>query len=924
MPRKSQARPQLMIAALILAAAVVAFAGLSFSRKAQTFQPVGFEAVDRGTYWQVETVDTESSSLLPGDQILLINGQELGRIGDPEGLIRHHSTSDLVVLRDGEMMAISYVLPPLNIDIPYLVLTLIGVAYLLIGVYTLMRDGRKPAFLFFLWCVTSAVLYIASPTSPYDWAGRTIFVLDQLARILIAPLTLHLFAVFPRPSGPSSAKVAKVVPYFYLPGAFLIALQLDLLFFDGRWLLGGNVRAAIGILDRLELLHLVIFAAAAIALLWLRLKRFQQPETNRQATWIAVGMTAGYVPFLSMYVLPLAFGLRWNPGITALSVMPLALVPITFAYAILRYKLWDIGPIVRETVTLGLTILVGVVGFSVANMMVNRLVPDDLSTTRTLLSFISGLAIAGLLVPTKGSIGSSLERLQYRGNFSRRRALAKLGKEMLEEHSLGRLCSYLLDDLQTALELDRVALFLSKDQELQPFRPQRGLPPRLQHDELDSSFWMSEVASLDKVEFPTESLTPQQKLFVAGYRYAFPLRVRENRIGILLTSYKEGDLPLSSDDIELIRSVTNQASLALENATLLEQLSTRAEEVGRLQRYTERIIHSSPAAIAVVGTDGNLRSINQAFSTLLNRTTEELEGQRLGDLLPIEPLPRPEDGMLEMTFQDDEGEDRYLQVSVAPFEEADSDQLKVLILQDVTQRVAMENALKEKERLASLGMLAAGVAHEVNTPITGISSYAQMLLSETPEGDPRRELLEKVEKQTFRAARIVNNLLDFARDRSGEQRPLQIAPLVNECLVFLKERIVGRRIRLEWEMPHEEIAVEGNEGELQQVFTNLVVNAVDEMGEGGRLGVHIEADDRWVWISVEDDGPGIPIAELEKIFQPFYSTKLTTGGTGLGLSISYNIIRRHRGEIRVMSQPGEGSRFIVELPRFNETGEESE
>ncbi|MEJ2085875.1 MAG: ATP-binding protein, partial [Acidobacteriota bacterium] len=437
-------------------------------------------------------------------------------------------------------------------------------------------------------------------------------------------------------------------------------------------------------------------------------------------------------------------------------------------------------------------------------------------------------------------------------------------------------------------------------------------------------FWLSEVESLAKVEFPAETLTPQQKLFVAGYRYAFPLRVRENRIGILLTSYKEGDLPLSSDDIELIRSVTNQASLALENATLLEQLSTRAEEVGRLQRYTERIIHSSPAAIAVVDTEGRLRSLNQAFSTLLNRTTEELEGQRLGDLLPIEPLPRPEDGMLEMTFQDDEGEDRYLQVSVAPFEEADSDQLQVLILQDVTQRVAMENALKEKERLASLGMLAAGVAHEVNTPITGISSYAQMLLSETPEGDPRRELLEKVEKQTFRAARIVNNLLDFARDRSGEQRPLEIAPLINECLVFLRERIHGRQIQLDWEMPQEEIAVEGNEGELQQVFTNLVVNAVDEMGDGGQLRIYIEADDRWVWISVEDDGPGIPIAELEKIFQPFYSTKLAKGGTGLGLSISYNIIRRHRGEIRVMSQPGEGSRFIVELPRFQKTGEESE
>jgi signal transduction histidine kinase len=495
---------------------------------------------------------------------------------------------------------------------------------------------------------------------------------------------------------------------------------------------------------------------------------------------------------------------------------------------------------------------------------------------------------------------------------------------MLEEHSLGRLCSSLLDDLQEALEIDQVSLFLSNNQDLLPFRPQRDLPPRLRHQDFEDDFWITEVESLSGVEFPTESLSPQQQLFAAGYRYVFPLRVRENRIGILLTSYKQGELPMSSADLELIRAVVNQASLALENARLLEQLSTRADEVGRLQRYTERIINSSPAAIAVLETTGKLRLINQAFADLLNREIEDLEGKQLGELLPIEPLPKPEDGILELSFRDDSDEERYLQVSVAPFEKADSDDLQVLILQDVSQRVAMENALKEKERLASLGMLAAGVAHEVNTPITGSSSYAQMLLSDTPEGDPRRELLEKVETQTFRAARIVNNLLDFARDRSDEQRPILIAPLVNESLVLLKERLLASRVRLDWKQPGDEIRVQGNGGELQQVFTNLVINAIDAVEDEGHLRVHIEADDRWVWISVEDDGPGIPIAELEKIFQPFYSTKLTKGGTGLGLSISYNIIRRHEGEIRVMSHPGEGSRFIVELPRLAETTEESE
>ena len=134
--------------------------------------------------------------------------------------------------------------------------------------------------------------------------------------------------------------------------------------------------------------------------------------------------------------------------------------------------------------------------------------------------------------------------------------------------------------------------------------------------------------------------------------------------------------------------------------------------------------------------------------------------------------------------------------------------------------------------------------------------------------------------------------------------------------MLLKERLHSKNVRLEWTQPTEQIRVSGNIGELQQVFTNLVVNAIDAVEEGGVLRVNLEGDDRWVWASIEDNGPGIAMQDLEKIFQPFYSTKLSKGGTGLGLSISYNIVRRHGGEIRVVSHRGEGSRFIVELPRL--------
>jgi len=151
-----------------------------------------------------------------------------------------------------------------------------------------------------------------------------------------------------------------------------------------------------------------------------------------------------------------------------------------------------------------------------------------------------------------------------------------------------------------------------------------------------------------------------------------------------------------------------------------------------------------------------------------------------------------------------------------------------------------------------------------------------------------------------------------------------MASLVDDCLDLLTERIQEQDVTLHWQPPanSDEIVVEGNDGELQQVLTNLVLNAIEATAgqTDGSLTVSLSASQRWVWLAVEDNGPGVDPAELEKLFKPFFSTKQEIGGTGLGLAISYNIVRRHEGDIRVISHPGEGSRFMVELPRVHAAG----
>ena len=906
-----------MLPAVLLAVVVVTAGGASLLRTMTGFQPIGFEVEAQQGSWLVTSADP-GAAVLPGDRILQIDGEGYGRVAELEEALRRRATSELLVLRDGGVTEVSHTLPPLTIDWAYLVLALIGATYLAIGLYTLLRDRRRPARIFYFWCLVSALVYILSARGPFDLTGKGLYLLEEVARVLLAPLTLHLFAVFPA----VSKRLKPAVPFFYLPALFLLLMQVDLMILDGRWLFGSQIAGAIAMLDRLELFHLAIFGLAATAMLVWRLRRGdRQAERHRQATWVAVGMVGGYLPFALFYALPYVFGAQLPGPLAALAVMPLGLVPLTFAYAILRYKLWDIGVLVRNAASLSLTVLVGVIGFSLANLTINRMLPDETVLARNLLSFVSGLMIAGMMLPVRRGVSSSLERLQYGSRFAKRRALARAGRELLELRDLDGLCETLVESLEAGLDVRPTNLLLLHGGELVPLMHRAAPGSPISADKVPDSLWQVDVASLSGVELPGDDDSPLQELYVAGYRYAFPMRLRSKRIGLLIAGYKDDEVPLSSDDEDLVRNLLNQATLAIENAELLDEVHRRLAEVVRLQRFSQRIFDASPAGIAVIDGSEVVLSANRAFAQVAG--TDRSAGRPLAEVLPITPLPAPEEGIREVAFSDADGGQRHLQISVAPLQAGGDDGRRVVLVQDISDRVAMEAALQEKDRLVSLGLLAAGVAHEVNTPITGISSYAQMLLAGTDQTDPRHALLRKVEKQTFRAARIVNNLLELARDRPQERIRIRLSALVDEALELLAERISGPGVTLHWQPPAnaDEILVEGNSSELEQVLTNLVLNAIEAMTgqDDAELTVSLTASQRWVWLAVEDNGPGIGAEQLEHLFEPFFSTKQGSGGTGLGLSISHNIVRRHEGDIRVVSQPGEGSRFVVELPRAHAT-----
>ena len=305
----------------------------------------------------------------------------------------------------------------------------------------------------------------------------------------------------------------------------------------------------------------------------------------------------------------------------------------------------------------------------------------------------------------------------------------------------------------------------------------------------------------------------------------------------------------------------------------------------------------------------------------------EALGQRVQDVFPpefVEALDqfRYEQGvhhLYKFRLTTRAGELRTANVAIAPLLSRDFVSVgRIILVDDITERVTLETQLAQADKLSSIGLLAAGVAHEINTPLAVISSYAQML-SKQLRGDARLgPVLDKITQQSFRAAEIANGLLNFSRTSTTEFRSTDLNQVIRDTLSLLEHQFKTAQIDVELDLSGELPPIHGNPGKLQQVFLNLLLNAKEAMPGGGSLRIttlvngHVEA-------LISDSGSGIAPEHLKRIYDPFFTTKTTPKpgdrrGTGLGLSVSYGIIQEHAGKIHVESAVGAGTTFHLEFP----------
>jgi two-component system, NtrC family, sensor kinase len=257
-----------------------------------------------------------------------------------------------------------------------------------------------------------------------------------------------------------------------------------------------------------------------------------------------------------------------------------------------------------------------------------------------------------------------------------------------------------------------------------------------------------------------------------------------------------------------------------------------------------------------------------------------------------------------------------LNLAVAPLVSREGHRIgRLIIFDDITDRSELEKKLVQADKLSSIGLLAAGVAHEVNTPLAVISTYAQMLAKQISGDAQKAPLLEKIARQTFRASEIVNSLLNFSRTSPTEFVPVELNKVIRETLTLLEHQLSQAAIEVRLAFDENLPRIKGNPGKLQQVFLNLLLNARDAMESGGVLALSTSSADGLVKVTVADSGAGIVRENLERIFDPFFTTKMAKKGTGLGLSVSYGIVREHGGDIEVTSELGAGTRFALSFPQ---------
>ena len=846
-------------------------------------------------------------------------------------------------------------------------LSIVGVFWLGVGIFVLFKQGSRSPFVlhFAIVCLAAFVFHVYKSLGLGEDFDLAVSLLDDLAFALFVPLFLHFCLRYPVRSAVFDEQPWKTYA-LYVPASLIslgiFALSLTYYLAPKSDFIANLANFTdkfnlFGIIYQINFYHFVVgVSGGATILLWRFFKYNHQPLIRQRLKWAMTGTIIAVVPILAFQIAKRFFYLPEDNFSAALTTLPLALIPLSLGHSVVRYRLMDVDVVVRRALVYALTtVAIAMMIGTVALGLVFLAVGNNLSTTeitlRALIAIIAMAAIVLLSEPLKKFLQERADRFFYGERYDLRNGLLDFGRTISTTTALEPLLNALTERLRQVLDVEKVAIFIENENASEGYRIAKSIGisesykiPNDFRQMIRQKSAAKGIVRADELELleaednhEYHNGNGNSKIFGIGKKivrqelhYFVPCVVRGKMVAVIgLGRASDGSL-LSSEDLEILQTVSGYVAVAVENSLLYQEQETRAEELALLKEFNESIVESVNVGLIAVDENGRITRCNSTFEAMMDLSREQTIGKLVEDIfdesfaLNLENILGKSRWHLteirnayKLFTTNANGKPLIINVAVAPLRSVSHNQTgAIIVLENVTSRIKLEESLQQSEKLSSIGPLAAGVAHEVNTPLTGVSSYTQMLLGMIPETDPKHALLQKVQKQTERASNIVGNLLNFSRTGNAtEFTEISLNKLLDDTLQLLEPQMRKSNIEIVKNYADIPPKVFGNAGKLQQVFTNLIINARDAMFGSGTITLTTTCSSEGeAIIHVSDTGSGIEAENLNKIYDPFFTTKDVGSGTGLGLAVSYGIVQEHAGTIEATSEIGNGTTFRLAFP----------
>jgi|CXWL01.1.fsa_nt_gi PAS domain S-box-containing protein len=840
-------------------------------------------------------------------------------------------------------------------------LSIVGIIWLGVGIFVLFKQGSRSPFVlhFATVCLAAFVFHTYRSIGIGKDFDLAVDLLDNIALAFFVPLFLHFCLRYPVRSAVFFEPRWKTY-VMYVPAAVFSVVLVFVSLVPQFWPESGIAAGLAALSDLINLFgalyqanfyHFVLGVSAGASVLVYRFFKSGQPLVRQRLKWTMWGTIAAIVPVVTMQLVErLAIQIPDDNFATAITTLPLALIPLSFGHSVVRYRLMDVDVVVRRALvytmtTLAIAMMIGAVALGLVFLAVGNNLSTTEITLRALIAIVAMGAIVLLSEPLKKFLQERADRFFYGERYDMRRGLLDFGRTLSATTALDPLLDGLSERLKQVLDVQKVAVFIEDENAPEHYRIAKSVG-------LDEEFKIPAdfrtmirqksaakgVVRADELDVPDIDITQSgtngnghgKAVVRQELHYFVPCVAGGKMVAVIgLGRGSDGSL-LSSEDLDILKTVSGYIAVAIENSRLYGQQKQHTEELALLKEFNESIVESVNVGLLAVDETGRIIRCNSPFEEMIGLDREEAVGKQVEEIfdesfaLNLENILGKSRWHLteirnayKLHTYDRTGRSLILNVAVAPLRSISNQQTgAIIILENVSSRVKLEESLQQSEKLSSIGLLAAGVAHEVNTPLTGVSSYTQMLLGMIPETDPKHALLQKMQRQTDRATNIVGNLLNFSRTGNSEEfGPIEVNKLLNDTLQLLEPQLRTSNIEIAKEYAKEPPAIHASSGKLQQVFTNLILNARDSMFAGGTITLRTQNNNGdGVVVEVSDTGEGIPAENLTKVFDPFFTTKGVGNGTGLGLAVTYGIIQEHAGTIEVQSVEGEGTTFRLVFP----------